>query len=169
MTRQSLTAAAIAFATLFGAAGLAHAANLSQQDEHFLRQAAQGGEYELAISRLAAQRASSEQLKAYAQQVISDHLQMNTRLQRLAQNNGLTLPNGMTNAQQAEVSDLRQLRGAAFDRAYLQDMAQVNSRDRQDEQQAMAATQNPTLQSLARQLQASDQRHQQEARKIRQG
>ena len=64
---------------------------LSSGERSFLNQAAQDGQKGLALSELAAQRASRSEVRDYAQKVVSDHEQLNADLRQLAQRKGVTL------------------------------------------------------------------------------
>lgn len=55
-------------------------ARLTQPAQEFARQAAISSEFELQSSKLALQKAQSEEVKDFAQQMIDDHTQASTRL-----------------------------------------------------------------------------------------
>jgi len=60
-------------------------------ERRFLRKVAKGGEKEVALAQLAQQRASSPQVKQYAQMLLSDHEKMNNQIEQLAQQKGVKI------------------------------------------------------------------------------
>ena len=66
--------------------------SLSSSDKRFMIQAAQGGTAEVQIAQLALNKASSDQVKQYAQEMIDQHSQANNQLAALAAQKGVTLP-----------------------------------------------------------------------------
>ena len=65
---------------------------LSEHDHKFLMDAAQGGMLEVEAARLATERASSADVKNFAQTLLRDHQAANEKLQRIAADKGVTLP-----------------------------------------------------------------------------
>ncbi len=86
MTRTFL---ALAAAGLLGltAAG-AGAAQLSQQDTKFMKQAAAGGMGEVQSGQLAEQRGASPAIKDLGQTLVADHTRLNQQLTEMAQQQG---------------------------------------------------------------------------------
>ena len=93
--------------------------NLGSSDKHFILQAAQGGMAEVQIGQLAAQKASRDQVKQYAQQMVEQHSQVNNQLAALAAQKGVTLPTTLSPKYQSTYDQLSKLSGTAFDRAYI--------------------------------------------------
>ena len=92
---------------------------LSSGDRKFMMTAAQGGMAEVEMARVALERASSEEVKAYAQRMIDDHTKANEELMGIAQAKGVTLPAGPDAKHMAMLTKMRALSGAAFDREYV--------------------------------------------------
>src|ERR1700739_5050393 len=68
-------------------------AGLSGGDKTFATEAADGGLAEVQLGQLALQKASSPQVKEFAQRMVTDHTQANQELMQLATSENLTLPN----------------------------------------------------------------------------
>ena len=85
----------------------------------FLSAAFQDGTAEIALSQLALQKASDEDVKSYAQRMIDDHTQENNEIVQLAQAKNIALPSAPTAEQMALLTSLSNLGGIAFDRAYM--------------------------------------------------
>ncbi|MCA1818087.1 MAG: DUF4142 domain-containing protein [Acidobacteria bacterium] len=88
-------------------------------DAKFMTTAAAGGLAEVAAARVALERASSDQVKQYAQKMIDDHTANNAELQQLAASKGVALPNAPDPKHQAELDKLSKLSGAQFDAEYV--------------------------------------------------
>ncbi len=129
-------------------------AQLSSADRTYLEQDARGAAYELQISQLAAQKASSPQVRQYAEMVAKDHENYNQKLQQLAEQDGVTVNNTPDQKDQAKINQLEQLNGSAFDKTYVQQMKQVNQSDIKKEQKEADSTQNSGNQAIHPAVQA---------------
>jgi putative membrane protein len=98
-------------------------------DQHFVMEAAKGGMAEVELGKLAADRASSEDVKKFGQRMVDDHGKANDELKKLAENKNLTLPTAPDPKQKATVDRLSKLSGEAFDRAYMQEMLRDHRKD----------------------------------------
>lgn len=107
-----------------------HAAGqLSNQDQKFVMEAAQGGMMEVELGRLAAQKASSAEVKAFGQRMVTDHSKANQQLMTLAANKGITLSKTLSSDMQKEHDKLAKLSGAEFDRMYMSHMLKDHKKD----------------------------------------
>lgn len=92
---------------------------LAGDDRKFVMAAAMSGMKEVELSRLAATRASSEEVRRFAQQMVDEHTRTNQELMQLAASKGVTLPTMMDAKLQSMLTRMGAMSGAAFDRAYL--------------------------------------------------
>lgn len=97
------------------------AAMLSSTDRKFMMAAAAGGMAEVEMARLALEKASSEDVKRYAQQMIDDHTRANQELMQIASQKGVRLPTGPDAKHLALIERMRNLSGAEFDRMYIRE------------------------------------------------
>ena len=166
-----LMAPFLAVAALAASAGAAPAlaSTLSDQDQQFLADTAQGAAHELAISRLAAERARQPTVKSYASMVVSDHQTMNAALRKLARQKGVTLPGSMSTSQRADMLRLQAMSGQDFDRAYARDMVEVNQKDQADTRKEAASTGDPQVKGFIEQFKAMDAKHTQMAEGLQNG
>jgi putative membrane protein len=95
----------------------------------FLTEAGQGGHAEVSLGNLAAERASSADVKQFAQRMVTDHGKANQELSWLAQQKGWTVPSGPAPKHKAEEQRLGRLTGVAFDKAYMQHMVKDHEKD----------------------------------------
>jgi putative membrane protein len=91
-------------------------------DSTFVTKAAEGGLAEVQMGQLAQQHASNSEVKQFAQQMVTDHTKVNDELKTIASGENITLPTTMSPKDQAKYNRLSKLNGAAFDKAYMNDM-----------------------------------------------
>lgn len=102
---------------------------MRSQDTVFAMAAARGGMAEVEMGKLAAEKASSPDVKAFGQQMIDDHSKANEQLKSVADKQNLTLPGNMTGKQQAMYDMLKTKTGAEFDKAYVDAMVKDHEED----------------------------------------
>jgi putative membrane protein len=98
-------------------------------DAQFAKKAAQGNMAEVALGKLATQNAQSDDVKKFGQRMVDDHTKAEQDLEGVASKNNLTLPTDVSPMQKAEQQRLEKLKGAAFDRAYMQMMVKDHVKD----------------------------------------
>jgi putative membrane protein len=98
-------------------------------DQMFVTKAAKGGLAEVQLGQLAADKASSDQVKQFGQRMVTDHSKANDELKSLAQQKNITLPTDVDAQDKATHDRLAKLSGAAFDRAYMQHMLADHRKD----------------------------------------
>lgn len=91
----------------------------TSQDRRFMMMAAMSDMNEIATGQMALQRASSDEVKRYAQQMIDDHTRMSEELKTLAAAKGVTLPTEVSAKMKRDMAKLQALSGAEFDRMYI--------------------------------------------------
>ena len=101
-----------------GTATKAKMGSVSAADKKFAMNAARGGIAEVEAGKLAADKATSDTLKAYGQQMVDEHTAANDKLKTIAEGKGLILPTAPAAKDAAAIAKMSKLSGAAFDRAY---------------------------------------------------
>lgn len=91
-------------------------------DGEWAVKAGMAGLAEVQMGNLALQKASSADVKAYAQRMVTDHSKSNEELQQLVTAKGLTLPAQLDGEHKDGLDHLTGLSGAEFDKAYMQHM-----------------------------------------------
>lgn len=159
------TAALIGAGLLMLAAGHA-VAEVSPADKTFATKAAAGGQAEVLLGRLAAQKAESQQVRQFGQQMVTDHSQANQELQVIAKQQNLTLPTKPDSASAATEQRLQSSSGAAFDSAYARDMVKDHQEDVADFQKEASSGQDPALKAFAQKYLPVLQQHLQMAQQL---
>jgi len=95
--------------------------NMTSKAE-FVQKAAQGGMAEVELSRLAATRSASQDVKKFAARMVSEHTKNNADLAQIARSEGLTVPAQLDADHLALKEKLANAKGADFDRLYVQTM-----------------------------------------------
>jgi putative membrane protein len=91
-------------------------------DQDFINMAAQTDMMEAHLGQMAADQASSQNVKTYAQMLVTDHTADYQQLGTLAAKAGLTVPTGLDAAHNKMIAPFEKLKGAAFDSRYVQTM-----------------------------------------------
>jgi len=105
------------------------ASRLSWGDKRFLNKAAKSGAEEVAVSRIAQERATNPQVKAMARKIVSDHERLNSDLMSLAVAQQMTLPDNLAQKDDKLMSKWQKKEaGADFDKEYVKQMV----RDHED-------------------------------------
>src|SRR5437762_1737658 len=81
----------------------ATASNLASDDRKFIEKAAQGGMAEVQLGQLAAQKASSDQVKQFAKKMVDDHGKANDQLKQIASAKGVTMPTDLDSSTKREM------------------------------------------------------------------
>jgi len=87
-------------------------------DECFAMKAYASGAVEVAMSRLALERASDANLKKFAEHMIKDHTEVNNKLVELARAKGIALPTTIDAVHSTVLARMAQMSGSDFDKAY---------------------------------------------------
>lgn len=134
---------------------------LTDLDLDFLLRAASYQYAAVAAARLALERSPSPGVRRLAADMLEDHRSTAARLRELAVLNEVALPRDTTNAQGLVLDGLAGLRGADFDRDFLQ-RAGINEHRELIallHRQANGRGRDPALAELARELLAREQQH----------
>ncbi|HYF18396.1 MAG TPA: DUF4142 domain-containing protein [Ramlibacter sp.] len=94
----------------------------------FLRSAAQAARFEADAARLAATRARSSAIQAFAAELLQHHDAVEPELLRLLHGRGMAPPM-LDNAQRKALNRLGKLKGARFDREFVELVAQRRQRE----------------------------------------
>ena len=111
--QKSPTPAAVPSAT-----GSVGKSALSAVDRTFITKASGAGMYEVEISKIAADKAQDPSVKEFAQMMVKDHTAANEELKALATAHGAEVASDVPPEKKPVVKKLSGLSGAAFDKAY---------------------------------------------------
>lgn len=103
--------------------------NKMDKDRDFAVEAASGGLMEVELGKLAATNASSADVKQFGQQMVTDHSKANDELKTLAAAKNITIPAAPSEEHQKHINDLKEKKGADFDKAYMSMMVDDHEED----------------------------------------
>jgi putative membrane protein len=124
---------------------------LSQHDREFMGKAAQGGLMEVAAGKLAAKRGQNPSVRAFGQQMVTDHTAANEMLKSLADSKQMTVLDTVAPQEQAALGRLEGLNGIAFDQAYASLMVKDHVADIQEFEKEAKSGQDPDVKAFAAQ------------------
>lgn len=93
-----------------------------EDDSEFAVEAANGGMAEVALSKIAEEKATDPKVKEFAKQMVKDHTKANDELMKIATSKNITLPAAPNEEKQKAASDLGAKSGSDFDKAYIEQM-----------------------------------------------
>lgn len=99
------------------------------KDQDFMMEAASGGMMEVELGKIAGTNASSSEVKMFGKQMVTDHSKANDELKSLAAKKNITLPSSPNEKHQAHINDMKEKKGADFDKAYMSLMVDDHNED----------------------------------------
>ncbi|MFL6448250.1 MAG: DUF4142 domain-containing protein [Bryobacteraceae bacterium] len=129
--------------------GSAGPAATKVDDKKFVKDAALGGLTEVELGKVAAQKASDEKVKEFAQKMVDDHSKANEQLKELASKSNIEVPATLDSKHQSRIDKLSKLSGQDFDKAYVKDQLKDHQTDvREFSDEAQSGT-DPNVKSFA--------------------
>jgi putative membrane protein len=160
---------ALSMSSLCGALALAQTGNAGQSDQQFVDFAAQTDMMEAHLGQLAAEQAANQNVKEFAQMLVTDHTSDYQQLTAAAGKASLTVPKGLDAAHDKKIAPLAKLKGAAFDRRFAQEMVAGHQQAIAEYQREAQNGQNADLKAYANQTLPILQKHLQAAQGLAKG
>lgn len=124
---------------------------MSPGDQQFAEDAAMGSAAEIELANLAAQKATSPEVKKFAQMMVSDHTKASQMLDQVAQKKGMSVPKEVPEHAQKFRDRLNSMSGKDFDMAYMQHMFVDHAKDSSKFQLYTQTGKDSDLKSFAQQ------------------
>jgi len=125
-----LVATCAVAALLCCAAGFSqNTTSASSSYKKFVHSALEGGNAEVTLGKLAAQKGNSEDVKQFGQKMVDDHTRLGDQMKQIAQQEGISVPDGIPAKDKALEAKLNSLSGEDFDKAYIKAMVQDHKKD----------------------------------------
>jgi putative membrane protein len=133
-------------------------------DKKFLKKAIESNQDDVAIASLALEKSTNGEVKEFATQETEDHGKMLDGLKQEAQELSVSVADGPTKGASKSMEKLKELRGEAFDAAYLQETVKSHKDEDKSYRGEASTTADPILkfrvieddQILAKHLQQAD-------------
>jgi putative membrane protein len=164
-TAQAAGENSTASATTTGATGGSVAA-MNDMDKEFVSKAGMGGLMEVQAGNLALQKATSADVKSFAQRMVTDHSKANEELSQLATTKGIALPTELAGEHKTAMYHLSSLSGTEFDKAYMTHMVEDHDKDVAEFEKASTTAQDTDVKAWAGKTLPTLQQHQQLAKDI---
>jgi len=118
-------------------------------DRKFVKDAAQGGMAEVELGQLAAEKASSDDVKKFGQRMVDDHSKANDDLKQLATKKGVHVPQQLSAKDKATKARLSKLSGEQFDKAYMANMVRDHKKDVAEFRRETESAKDPDVKNFA--------------------
>jgi len=140
--------AAVAFWTAAQTFAADSTTSADKKDVSFIKEAAQGGQAEVEMGRLAAEKGQNAQIKQLGQRLQQDHAKANQELTQIAQKSGVALPSEPNRKENHMAERLQNKTGAEFDKAFAEHALTDHEKDIRKYQKALQDTHDPELRAF---------------------
>lgn len=120
---------------------------ISWGDRRFVTKAADGGQDEVALAQLAAERASNAEVKSFAQKLVDDHSQVNSELASIAGQKNVKIDKDADHDR--SYKRLAKKSGAEFDREFVEHMIDEHEKDIKMFEKAASDAKDADIRSFA--------------------
>lgn len=121
-------------------------------DQSFLAKAIADGDAEVQLGQLAEQKSQSNDVKQFAQKMVSDHSQMGEKwFKPVAKQLGVAESKSHDKKDKKLIAKLETLSGPQFDTEYIQAMVKDHKEDMKNFTEEAQATQDPNMKQVAQQ------------------
>jgi putative membrane protein len=167
------TIVTLAAALLMAAPALAQkeiqteSSKLTVKDKQFIELAASQGLAEVKMARLALDKAQSNEVRQFAQQMVEDHTRANDKLKSIAQRYSMPVPTTMDSEDQATYEKLAMMTGKEFDKQYAKIQKKGHDRVISEFEKASNDLDNPTLREFAQTTLPTIKMHDEQAKTLK--
>ena len=133
-----------------GPGGPGNSMSQSYADQEFITHTLSNSAAEAEMSKLAAEKSSSPDVKSYGQKMVQIHSQLSTQLEPVAQSLGVKADPKPSKKDRKQIDQLKTLSGDEFDQAYIKAMAKDQRHDVKTFKEEVTAAQSPTIKQAAR-------------------
>jgi putative membrane protein len=141
-------------------------AGLQKQDAKMMRDIAQSDLAEVQAGKLAASKASSAEVKKFAQHMVDDHGKHLSEARSMAKTKGVQLPSAPAKKHQQAMKKLESASGAEFDKVFMQQMVKDHEDALKLVQNTAKNAKDPQLKADAEKTAPVIEKHLEEAKRI---
>lgn len=142
---------------------------VDEKSSQFAVDAANGGMMEVAMGKLAQEKAQSERVKAFGTMMVNDHSKAGDELKALAEKKNITLPAELSTEEKKHMEDMGKKSGKDFDKAYISMMVDDHDKDVKEFEKASDNVTDEDLKTWARNTLPTLKAHQDSAKAIKDG
>lgn len=141
--------------------------NSVEDDAEFAVKAADGGMMEVQLGELAQKNAANAQVKSFGKMMVDDHTKANNELKTLAAQKNITLPATLSNDNQKMYNDMMAMKGADFDKHYVDHMVDDHEDDVEMFRKASMNAADPEIKAFAAKTLPTLEMHLQKIKEIK--
>jgi putative membrane protein len=135
-------------------------------DSTFLETLAEGGKAEVEAGQLAANKATSDDVRKFGLMMVKDHGAANKKVEAVAKAKGLALPEALAPDKAEMLKMLQAQQGARFDQEYLAHMVPAHEKTREMLKAEIASGESTDTKALAQELLPTVEAHLREAYRL---
>ena len=98
----------------------------------FVMKAASGGMMEVALAKMAQQKAKNQRVKNFGKMLVQDHTKANNELKGIASSKSITVPSAMSAEHKSHVDSMSKMSGVDFEKHYMNMMVTDHQKDISD-------------------------------------
>ncbi|NIG56071.1 DUF4142 domain-containing protein [Chitinophaga sp. Cy-1792] len=140
---------------------------VDDQSSKFAVEAANGGMSEVAMGKLAQEKATNPRVKAFGTMMVNDHSRIDDALKALAATLNITLPAAINPDEQKHLDELAKKSGKDFDKEYMKMMVDDHNMDVKAFEDASQSLTNADIKAFAATTLITLKVHQDSARAIK--
>ena len=159
MRKTIFLLAAMVFAVAGGGAARAQTDTVNDQDKAFLKGQQETNIAEVALGKVAIERATSEKVRELATMLLSDHQKVMELNRALSSKLGLPIPEAPSAEQQATAEKIKAQSAAAFDAAYVAAQVEGHTKSVGKAQTEIASGSHPDVKAFATEYVPKAQMH----------
>ncbi|HKY75281.1 MAG TPA: DUF4142 domain-containing protein [Acidimicrobiia bacterium] len=163
MRRTLFMIAAMALALVGGSSARAQTDTVSDQDKTFLKGQQETNIAEVALGKVAIERATTATVRELATKLMADHQKVMELNRALSEKLGLPVPDQPSAEQQATGDKVKAQTGAAFDAAYVAAQVEGHTKSISKAQQEISSGSHPDVKAFATDYAPKAQMHLQHA------
>ena len=139
---------------------------IDNADAAAMKQLAQANLNEIEGGKTAQSKASSPDVKQFAQKMVTDHTQMLNDLKTLARQKGVALPESASIKDMAQMKLMERSSGAEFDKKYMDEMVKDHQKDLKDVQDLASKAKDADFKAAVQKASTKINEHLQLAQRI---
>jgi putative membrane protein len=121
---------------------------------------------EIELGNLAAERATSQEVRNFAQKIVNDHNQAQERLRAIAQRKNIALPEDLPQDRRDKIEDFREKSGNEFDKDYMDFIVDKHQDEINDYEDAADNLDDNEIKQYANETLPNLREHREEAERI---
>jgi putative membrane protein len=129
--------------------GMSGSSSVASGDRKFVEKAAMDGMAEVEMGKLAASKATNDQVKQFAQRMVTDHGKANDELKTVAGSKGIQVPASVDKKHQKDMDEMQKKDAKKFDHEYMEMMVKEHKKDVSEFEKQSKSAKDPDIKAFA--------------------